>query len=125
MSKEESPARYDAFLSHAHEDAGIVEALASRLSDSGLLVWLDRWELVPGEPWQQAVEFGLGQAQACVVCIGSQAPSGWFRQEIECALNRQVEEPAFRVIPLLLPGTSLERIGGWLKLRWGRSWRDW
>ena len=47
---------YDAFLSHSHEDAEIVEALATRLEDdAGLRVWLDKWVLVPGEPWRQAI----------------------------------------------------------------------
>ena len=40
-------ATYDAFLSHSHQDAEIVEALAKRLEDdAGLRVWLDKWVLV-------------------------------------------------------------------------------
>jgi hypothetical protein len=43
---------YDAFLSHSHQDAEIIEALARRLEDeAGLRVWLDKWVLVPGRPF--------------------------------------------------------------------------
>jgi hypothetical protein len=46
---------HDAFLSHSHQDAEIVEALAKRLEDeTGLRVWLDKWVLVPGERWRCA-----------------------------------------------------------------------
>ena len=47
----------EAFLSHSHQDAAIVEVLAKRLEDdAGLRVWLDKWKLVPGSPWRQAME---------------------------------------------------------------------
>jgi hypothetical protein len=42
---------YNAFLSHSHQNAEIVEALAKRLEDDAdLRVWLDRWQLAPGGP---------------------------------------------------------------------------
>ena len=43
----EQDTQYDAFLSHSHQEAEIVEALANRLEDdAGLRVWLDKWVLV-------------------------------------------------------------------------------
>jgi hypothetical protein len=56
---------YDAFLSHSHADADWVEALARKLEDeAGLTVWLDRWTLVPGEPWRRTMARGLDDADA-------------------------------------------------------------
>lgn len=113
---------YNAFLSHSHQDAEIVEALAKRLEDdAGLRVWLDKWVLVPGELWQPAMARGLDQAQACVVCIGGQTPRGWFQQEMQRALNRQAHDSSFRVIPLLLPGARSEFVDDFLELR---TWVD-
>lgn len=98
---------YDVFLSHSHADAVWVEKLAERLADDhGLNPWLDRWVLVPGKPWQQEMARGIEEARSCAICLGSRTPSGWFRRELEKALNRQSRDEEFGVIPVLLPGAK-------------------
>jgi len=47
---------YAVFLSYASADKPAVEALARRLREDGLEPFLDIWHLVPGEPWQEALE---------------------------------------------------------------------
>ena len=48
---------YDVFLSRSSADKAGVEVLARRLEDeSRLRVFLDKWHLVPGEPWQDTLE---------------------------------------------------------------------
>jgi hypothetical protein len=102
---------YDTFLSHSHIDATWVEQLAARLEDdNSLRVWLDKWVLVPGEPWQQAMARGLDEAASCCVVVGANTPDGWFREEVQRALNRQVADPTFRVIPVLAPTGSPENL---------------
>lgn len=114
--------QFDAFLSHAHIDAEWVEGLACRLEDEcGYRVWLDKWVLIPGKSWQQAMERGLGDAGACAVCIGARTPEGWFREEIERALDRQTTDPTFLVIPVLLPDATTDFTPGFLSLR---TWAD-
>jgi hypothetical protein len=99
-----APKQYDVFLSHAHLDARWIEKLATQLVDEhGLKVWLDRWVLVPGEPWQRQLARALKHAASCAVCIGRNTPKGWFQNEIEKALGRQAQDASFRVIPVLLP----------------------
>ena len=96
---------FDAFLSYTPHDMEWVEMLAHALIEQvGLHIWLDKWELIPGRSWQQAVARNMEQATSHVVCIGGQTPSGWFERQIEHALNRQALEPSLRVIPILLPG---------------------
>lgn len=113
---------FDAFLSHSHDDAEWVERLARRLEDEcGFRVWLDRWRLVPGESWQQEMAIGLERARTCIVCVGSTTPAGWFRQEVERALDLQVKDSSFRVIPLLLPDASANNASRFLSLR---TWVD-
>ncbi len=113
---------YDVFLSHSHNDAKWVEELAKQLEDREKLhVWLDKWILVPGEPWQQGMARGLNQAKSCVVCNSEQTPKGWFQEEIERAINRQAGNPSFRVIPMLLPGVKDFNGGDFLGLR---TWVD-
>lgn len=77
--------------------------------------------LVPGEHWQQHMAKGLDQARCCAVCIGTHTPGGWFREEIERALNRQTRNPAFRVIPVILPGGDRDLVNNFLELR---TWVD-
>jgi hypothetical protein len=109
---------FDVFLSHGHDDAGAVSELAKRLADDALFqVWLDRWILVPGKPWQQEMAKGLNHARTCAVCIGRRTPTAWFREEIEHALNRQTKDRSFRVIPVILPGGDAGIIGDFLALR--------
>ena len=86
-------AHYDVFLSHDHADAQAVDDLGRILvSKFGFNVWLDRWVCVPGQSWQQAIEKGLNETTTCAICIGSKTPEGWFRQEVEQALNLQSTE---------------------------------
>lgn len=109
---------FDTFLSHAHTDAETVDILGQQLEDgSRLRIWLDKWILVPGEQWQQHMARGLDDAKSCAVCIGQTTPRGWFRQEIERALNRQARESTFRVIPVLLPNGDPSLIDAFLELR--------
>ena len=116
------PGIFDIFLSHARPDAETVEGIGIRLEEEAeFSVWLDKWVLIPGESWQQEMARGLNEAKACAVCIGGQTPRGWFREVIEKALNRQVREGDFRVIPVILPGGDSEYVEDFLELR---SWID-
>ena len=48
---------YDVFFSYNGVDKAEVELLATRLQrEAGLLPFLDKWHLVPGEPWQPELE---------------------------------------------------------------------
>lgn len=109
---------FDVFLSHSHLDATLVEALAKRLEDEfKFRVWLDKWVLIPGKSWQQEIARGLDKAKSCAVCIGKETPKGWFREEIERAINRQTKDASFRVIPLLLPNAQEVNVDNFLELR--------
>lgn len=117
--------RSDSFLSHSHADAAWVEALARRLEDMrGFKVWLDRWVLVPGKSWQQAMARGLEEAKSCAVFVGAKTPTGWFQQEIERALDLQTKDPEFRVVPVLLPDAHPDSLPSFASLRTWADFRD-
>jgi TIR domain len=50
---------YHAFLSHSSADKPAVKELARRLAKEGIPAWLDKWNLIPGDPWQPAIEKAL------------------------------------------------------------------
>ena len=53
----------------------MVEALAQRLRDAGLEPFLDKWHLIPGEPWQEALEDALDQSSTCAVFLSDRPPT--------------------------------------------------
>jgi TIR domain-containing protein len=110
--------RFDVFFSHSHRDAEIVAAVALLLEKRlDIRVWLDKWHLVPGGEWQRALARALDEAATCAIFLGATTPAGWFYQEIQAALNRQVREPSFRVIPVLLPNSDKSLVDRFLELR--------
>ena len=105
MSDEEF---FDVFLSHNGQDKEAVEHLARRLEDEARLrPWLDKWNLVPGEPWQEALESALDRSRTCAVFLGPDGVGPWQNEEMRAALQERVSQNDFRVIPVLLPGAFL------------------
>jgi len=97
--------RYDVFLSHNNHDKAAVEVLAHRLMDkAGLMPFLDRWHLVPGEPWQEAIEEALDACQTVAVFLGPAGIGSWENEEMRSAIEERVRDKSRRVIPVLLPG---------------------
>ena len=97
---------YDLFLSYHRGDHQQVEPIARALRERGLGVFLDRWYLVPGKPWPQALEQALGRCRAVAVFVGSAGFGNWQQREKYLALDRQGRDSTFPVIPVLLPGAE-------------------
>lgn len=98
---------YDVFMSHNSQDKPAVERLAVRLEDeAGLKPFLDKWHLVPGEPWQEALEVALDASSTCVVCLGPNGIGPWENEELRSALDERVRDKTLRVVPVLLPGAN-------------------
>lgn len=110
---------YDVFLSHNSEDKPAVEALALRLREAGIEPFLDKWYLVPGQPWQPALEDALKASPAIAVFIG-QRLGPWHHQEMQAALASAVQNQK-PVIPVLLPGVDRAEVPTFLGLR---TWVD-
>ncbi len=118
-------ATYDVFLSHSHADAEYVAKLAELLEDKkGLKPWLDKWVVIPGGSFQQAIAKGLEEAKSCAVFLGARTAGGWFQMEYEAALNRKAEDPTFRVIPVLIPDVDPTVVNIFLKLYDWVDFRD-
>jgi WD40 repeat protein len=120
----------DVFLSHSSPDKPAVKLLGLRLKQEwGLKTWLDEWNLIPGEPWQAAIEKALADCATCAVFIGPAASGPWQNEEMRAAIDRQVRESqgGFRVIPVLLPGArrpERSRLPAFLEARTWVEFRD-
>jgi hypothetical protein len=83
-----------------------VERLAQRLHGQGIELWLDTWNLIPGNPWQAEIERALEDCETCSVLIGPSGLGPWQHAEMRAAIDRQMSKSDFRVIPVLLPGAE-------------------
>lgn len=98
-------ARFDVFLSHNSADKPTVIELATMLQDRKLKVWLDAWELVPGRPWQQALEEVITTVGSAAVLVGKDGIGPWEEPEMRACLDECVHRK-MPVIPVLLPGAA-------------------
>ncbi len=99
------PVRFDVFLSHNSADKSKVIELATLLQDRKLKVWLDVWELVPGRPWQQALEEVIATVGSAAVLVGRDGIGPWEEPEMRACLDEFVHRK-MPVIPVLLPGAA-------------------
>ena len=97
------PVEFDVILSHNSKDKPTVRVLAEKLKARGLKVWLDEWELVPGRPWQVALEDIIATAKTAAVLVGQDGLGPWEDREMRGCLSEFVGR-GMPVIPVLLPG---------------------
>jgi len=102
-----SSKKYDVFLSHHSADKSLVERIAQKLREANVKPFLDKWHLIPGDPWQEGLEKALGESATCAVFLGSHGVGTWENEEMRAALTHRAQSPTFRVVPVLLPGRSI------------------
>ena len=99
---------FHVFLSQSSADKPAVEELARQFAKEGIHAWLDKWHLIPGDPWQPAIERALAESEACAVFVGPSGVGPWQNEEMRAAIDQRVRDSGrrFRVIPVLLPGAE-------------------
>ncbi len=99
----------DVFISYASPDVRQAEEIDSFLRAKDLKPYFDRRNITPGLPWVPALERAIDAAAAVVVLIGPGGFGNIQQYERQLALVRQTRDPAFRVVPVILPGTRADR----------------
>jgi len=115
---------FDVFLSYSRADASDARRLVQLLRSRGLKVFFDRDYLTPGQAWPTLLEKHLRACRAVAICLGPEGLGPWQQREQYVALDRQVQEDHFPVIPLLLPGAKdpplgFLRLSTWIDLKAG------
>src|SRR5262249_22689786 len=105
--------------SHSSQDRRVARDIKNRLDYAGLEVWWDETSLVPGADWVHEIQKAISQADAFVVLVGPESQSAWVRTETAAALSRALENPTFRIIPVLLPGAKSDDLPPLLQSRLG------
>src|SRR5262245_9500440 len=90
--------KYDFFLSHAREDKeSVVLPLYARLVDFNFRVWLDEFELLPGDKLRRKINQGLSESRCGIVVASKTFIQKEFPQDELYALKAL----GIRVIPVL------------------------
>ena len=94
---------YDVFLSYATADHDMVERLATDLRDAGLRVWLDVWEIRPGDSIPAKIEEGLESSAVLALCMSEHAfGSAWAALESHTFRFRDPLNRQRRFLPIRL-----------------------
>src|ERR1700755_522539 len=111
--------KYDAFLSHSSKDKAAVRAVAERLRSDGLRVWLDEWELKPGDHLSK-IEDGLEHSRVLVLFMSANAfGSDWAKLEAGVFRFRDPLNTERRFIPLRLDDAPLKGfLADFLYINW-------
>jgi nucleotide-binding universal stress UspA family protein len=96
---------FDLFLSHNSNDKKTIRRLATTLKSRGTKVWFDEWHLVPGRPWQEALEEIILNVKAAAVLVGKHGLGPWEIPEMRCCISEFIRR-GLPVIPVLLPGAD-------------------
>lgn len=96
-------AEFDVFFSYSRDDSEAVIRIAETLKGCGLRVWLDVWELTPGQPWMDGLEAGIRKSLATAIFIGPKGMGKWETPEMRISIDKQVKMK-HPVIPVILPG---------------------
>jgi hypothetical protein len=98
-----------AFLSHATADkVRFVLPFAEHLRHRGIDVWLDGWELLPGDSLVKKIfAEGIENADAVIIVISSSSQSSrWVAEELDAAVVKRINTGS-RLIPIVLDGLSI------------------
>ena len=98
---------YDVLFSYARPDAKSVETVAHYLSDLGLKVWFDKWSMIPGAPWQEAVGKAMYSASSVAFFLGPKGVSAPQKEELEL-LRQRMADQSKRVVSVVLPEANLD-----------------
>ena len=79
--------------------------MRARLSEAGVISFLDRTRLPAGQPWQPFLERELGRSGAVAVFVGQRMGS-WQHREVQVALDRQAASTTSRSSRSFCPAST-------------------
>lgn len=94
--------QFDVFLCHNSADKAAVKKIGKMLMKKGIRPWLDEWNLIPGRPWQRALESQIKNIKSAAVFVGDSGFGPWTNMELD-AFIREFALRSCPVIPVILP----------------------
>lgn len=93
-----------AFISHAGEDKErFVMSFAKKLLENGVDVWVDKWEMLPGDSLVDKIfEEGIKNASAFIIILSKNSvQKPWVREELNAGLVKRISGQC-KVIPVVI-----------------------
>lgn len=83
---------YDVFISHASEDKeDLVRPLAEKLSDAGLKVWYDEFQLKVGDKLRRSIDKGLSNSRFGIVVFSPDFfQKNWTQYELDGLVQKEM-----------------------------------
>jgi len=80
----------------------IAEKIAHKLSQKGIEVWFDKWEITAGDSIPGKIEEGFTNIDACIIFINREySMSAWCTKEMNTAITKGINE-TLKIIPSLV-----------------------
>ena len=91
------------FLSHSSKDKPRVREIAYFLKENGIYVWIDEAEIKIGDSLIKKITDGISEADYLFAFLSNNSiNSAWVQEELEIAMNLEIEKKKVVVVPILL-----------------------
>jgi hypothetical protein len=99
----EPPPPKSVFLSHSSRDNEFCTRLALDLTELGVSVWYDEWEIKVGDSLRAKISAGITEKDFLAVVLSeASVASQWVQIELHAALDRELRDGNVFVLPLLI-----------------------
>jgi len=99
------------FISYSHKDSELVTSIVRKLALSGYKIWMDDKDIVPGDNYILKIAEGVHRSDVYVIFLTkASTDSNYVTAELSYAVKRAIEEPQFKIIPILLEKVSIPDI---------------
>ncbi len=96
-----------AFVTYSQKDSEFVDKLVTDLESAGQALVLDKRVMLPGDSLMKIFE-EIGTVEFLLAVLSPDAvKSNWVKKELAGAVIREIEEPGFKVIPIIKEGCQL------------------
>ena len=103
--------RPSVFISHSSRDLPFARRLGDRLQGRGVDVWLDDWQLKPGDALTTAISLAVEQHDFVIVILSrASLASDWVGKEMKLATKRASRKALARLVPVLLERKAAARL---------------
>lgn len=91
------------FISYSSKDKTFVEKLSKTLIDHHVGVWLDKWEMKPGDSLIDKIQNGLEDSAYLLIVLSKHyIESEWCKKEQNAGLLKEINSKQVVVIPILI-----------------------
>lgn len=98
-----SPPRARVFLSHSSKDAPQVDRIRERLLAAGFAPWMDRYEVLVGDPVAGKIDEALRDCEFVVVVLSrASVASGWVQKEWQARIGDEAISRECIILPVRL-----------------------